>query len=194
MSAGFPFFLTAATEELRALQRHWFWIVGLGAALGLVGLIAIGSPIVATLATVQIFGILLLIAAGVQAASAIWARRWQGFLLHLLIGLLYLFVGLAILDRPALGAAGYTLMLAVFFVAGGLFRIFMAVTQRFHGWPWMLLSGLITLLLGILIWRQLPVAALWVIGTFVGIDLIFTGWSWIILGLAVRPTTAQPTT
>lgn len=193
MSAGFPFFLGAATEELQGLGRHWVWLVGLGGALIVVGLLAIAFPIVATLRTVQVVGILLLCGAGVEVASAIWARRWRGFLLHLLTGLLYLFVGLAIVDRPALGAEGYTLMLAVFFVAGGLVRIFMAVSQRFHGWPWQLLSGAVTLLLGILIWRQLPVAALWVIGTFVGLDLMFNGWSWVMLGLAVRQLAAPRT-
>src|SRR5207253_4921622 len=122
----------------------------------------------------------------VEVASAFWARRWGGFFLHVLVGLLYFFVGLLLLDRPGLGATGYTLMLAVFFVFGGVSRIIFALGHRFSGWGWVLLNGVITLFLGILIWRELPEAALWVIGTFVGIELLFNGWSWVMLGLAAR--------
>ena len=91
-----------------------------------------------------------------------------------------------LLERPLLGAAVYTLFLTMLFFALGIVRIVAAFTHRFSGWGWAVLSGVVTLCLGVLIWRQLPEAALWVIGTFVGIDLIFNGWSWVMLGVAAR--------
>jgi uncharacterized membrane protein HdeD (DUF308 family) len=191
MSSNFPFFLANAKEELHNLRPNWGWFLALGIMLLVVGLVAITYPVAATLTTVEVFGFLLLLGAGVEVASAIWARRWGGFFLHLLGGLLYLFLGAVIVERPGLGAAGYTLMLAVFFVAAGLFRVVFALSQRFSGWGWALLSGVITLLLGILIWRDLPTSALWVIGTFVGIELVFNGWSWVMLGLAARTIPSQ---
>src|SRR5205823_9203367 len=109
MSTGFPYFLSAADDGLQELRRNWGWLVALGVLLVVVGLLAISYPVVATIATVEVFGVLLLIGAGVQIASALWARRWEGFFLHLVVGMLYLFVGAVMLERPAEGAAGYTL-------------------------------------------------------------------------------------
>ena len=187
MSAAFPYFLSAgADQELRPLRRNWGWFLALGVVLILLGVAAIGYPVVATLATVELFGVFLLVAAGVEFVSAVWAGRWGGFFPHLLCGLLSLFLGVLLVDRPGLGAAGYTLVLAVFFVAAGVLRIGHALSRRFSGWGWTLLSGAVTLLLGVLIWRDFPVSALWVIGTFVGIDLVFNGVSWVMLGLAAR--------
>jgi uncharacterized membrane protein HdeD (DUF308 family) len=182
----FPYFLSAVGEEISGLRRNWGWLLALGIALIVVGMLAISFPGLATLATIQVFGFFLLIGAGVEIASGFWARRWGGFFLHLLCGLLYLFLGVVILEQPGLAAAAYTLMLAVFFFATGVIRIVFAVGQRFTGWGWTLLGGGVSVLLGVLILHNLPEATYWVIGTFVGIDLIFNGWSWVMLALAVR--------
>jgi uncharacterized membrane protein HdeD (DUF308 family) len=193
MSAAFPYFLSpGADRELRPLRRNWGWFLALGVLLVLLGTAAIGYPIVATLATVELFGVFLLVAAGVEFVSGVWAIGWGGFFPHLLCGLLSLFLGVLLVDRPGLGAAGYTLVLAVFFVASGVLRIGHALSRRFSGRGLTLLSGAITLLLGVLIWRDFPESALWVIGTFVGIDLVFNGLSWVMLGLAARALPSGP--
>jgi uncharacterized membrane protein HdeD (DUF308 family) len=192
---GFPFFLSGVMAEHHELRRNWACFLALGVALVAFGVLAIAYPVVATLTTVEVFGFLLLVGAGVEVVSGVWTRRWGGFFLHLFTGLLYLFVGWVIVERPGLGAAGYTLLLAVFFVAAGLVRVVYAATHRFSGWGWALLSGAVTLLLGVLVWRELPASALWVIGTFVGIELLFNGISWVMLGLAARSIAAtEPTT
>jgi uncharacterized membrane protein HdeD (DUF308 family) len=191
MSSNFPYFLAREPGESSHLRRRWGWFLALGIFLMMVGVVAIQRPVVATLTVVEVLGYLLVFGAGAEIVNSFWARRWGGFFLHLLTGLLYLFVGAVLLERPGLGAAGYTLMLAVFFVASGLFRVAFALSQRFSGWGWTLLSGVVTLALGVLIWRDLPEAAFWVIGTFFGIDMLFIGWSWIMLGLAVRSLPKQ---
>jgi uncharacterized membrane protein HdeD (DUF308 family) len=197
MATSFPYFLSDATEEMQAIRRNWGWLVGLGTVLILVGVLAISYPVAATITTVTVFGVLLVISGAVEIISGIWARGWGGFFAHLLCGLLYLFVGVVLLDRPLIGAAVYTILLAVFFVASGLFRIVASAKLQFSGWGWGVLSGAVSLVLGVLIWKQLPEAALWVIGLFVGIDLLFNGWSWVMLGLAARtvpaPAPATPT-
>lgn len=190
MAATFPYFLAASTDDLRHLRRSWVWMVALGVGLGVVGVAAVAYPAAATLATVSVVGAFLLVAGAGEMASGVFARRWGGFFLHLLCGLLYLLFGLMLLDRPALGAVGYTLVLALFFMASGVARLVFALGHRFHGWGWAALNGGVTLLLGLLIWQELPEAALWVIGTFVGIDLVFNGLSWVMLGLAVRSAPA----
>jgi uncharacterized membrane protein HdeD (DUF308 family) len=65
--------------------------------------------------------------------------------------------------------------------------------ERFHGWGWVLANGIVTLILGVLIWREWPESALWVIGMFVGIDMLFAGWSWVMTALAVRSVPAHST-
>lgn len=194
MSPTVSFLSPGPEPDPQTLRRNWGWFVALGVALTLVGAAAIAYPVAATLATVEIVGVFLLIGAAVEFASAVWARRWGGFFPHLLCGLLYLFVGVLFVEKPGLGAAGYTLVLAVFFVASGLFRVVLALGGGFTGRGWVLVSGAITLVLGVMIWRDFPESALWVIGTFVGIDLVFNGVSWVMLGLGVRnlPAPADP--
>ena len=102
-------------------------------------------------------------------------------------------VGIIIVANPGAGALVLTLVMAVFFMVAGLFRIITALVTRFPHWGWLLFSGLITLGLGLLIWRQWPLSGLWVIGTFIGIDMIITGWTWIMLSLAGRRLAAPKT-
>jgi uncharacterized membrane protein HdeD (DUF308 family) len=184
MSANGPAFMSPGVVEPHGLRRIWLCLVSLGVALIVLRFAAIGAPVVATFATVTVFGILLFFGAAVELVSMVWVRRWASFLHHLLSGLLYLFLGLLLLDRPALGAAGYTLVMAVFFVASGVARLVFGLAHPGRGWT--LVSGAVAVLLGMMIWRDLPEAALWVIGTFVGIELVFNGVSWLMLGMAVR--------
>jgi uncharacterized membrane protein HdeD (DUF308 family) len=79
-----------------------------------------------------------------------------------------------------------TKFIAIFLIVSGLFRIVSALATRFRDWGWVLLNGGVTLLLGIIINRQLPEAALWVIGLFLGIEMIFNGWGWVMLALGLR--------
>lgn len=186
-------FTLALREDLAALQRSWLWLLILGIALIVVGVLALGSAFLATLATVLVAGCFLVAGGVLHIAGAFWTRSWGGFFLVLLAGVLHLALGFLILNHPAEAAIVYTLLLAVFFFVEGLFRIIGALVGRFHHWVWVLVSGIITLLLGVFIWRQWPLSGLWVIGLFVGIDLIFSGWSFVALALAVR-TLPSPST
>jgi uncharacterized membrane protein HdeD (DUF308 family) len=178
-----PRLVAGKAEDLREI---WAFLVGMGAALMILGAVAIGSSFITTLATVVVFGILLLLGALFQMVTAFWGRSWRGFFLHLLAGVLYLVVGVFMIDHPLETALGITLLVAVGLLASGILRIVVPALERFDGWGWMLLSGLVSLLLGIAIWRQWPFSGLWVIGLFVGIEMLSSGLSWMMLGLAVR--------
>jgi uncharacterized membrane protein HdeD (DUF308 family) len=173
--------------ELDGLRESRVLIIGMGIALMILGVVAIGSSLTATYATVLVFGMLLLLGAIFQVFTAFWGR-WRGFLLHLLAGVLYFIAGVFMIENPVAVAAGLTLLVAACLLVGGTLRIVLSVGERFDGWRWMLLNGVISLLLGISIWRRWPLSGLWVIGLFVGIEILFSGLSWLMLGLAVRST------
>jgi uncharacterized membrane protein HdeD (DUF308 family) len=173
-------------EEPQVLRNNWGWLLALGIALIILGCMAIATPYIFTEAAVLVLAILLLISAGTEIASAIWARRWRGFFLHLLAGVLYFIVGVLMIGHPGVAAAGLTLMLAVSFLVGGLFRIIFALSERFSGWGWALFNGFVTALLGVLIWQQWPESSFYVIGLFLGIEMLFNGWSWVMLALLFR--------
>lgn len=179
------------STEMACLRKSSFWLLVLGVLLIVVGLVAISSTFIATLATVVILGALLMVGGAVEIVDAFLGRGWRGFWMHLLGGILYLTLGFLMVQRPLAAAAIFTLMLATAFFVGGLFRIIVALSERFYGWGWVLLNGVITLVLGILIWRQWPEAAFWVIGLFVGIDMVLDGWSLVITVLTIRGIAAQ---
>ncbi|MBN1911192.1 MAG: DUF308 domain-containing protein [Pirellulales bacterium] len=160
----------------------------------MIGLGAISVPLFATVGIVTVVGILMLVAGTAQIVSGLSSAKWSGVFLHLVVGILYCVTGFFILESPLKGAAGMTLLLAVFFFVSGIFRIVFALRERFPAWGWTLLNGAVTLLLGIIIWRQFPVSALWLIGLLLGIDLVFAGWTWIMLALAVRRIPAPEAT
>ncbi len=169
-----------------ALRGKWPWLVLLGTALIVLGLLALGSPWVATLATAVVIGVLLLVSGVAETVGALWSRGWNGFILHLLSGVLSLVVGLLVLRAPGGAVLALTLLLACLLTVGGLFKVVVALTTRFEAWGWPLARGVIDLILGVLIGLEWPASGLWVIGTFIGISLLFRGINWIGLGLALR--------
>ncbi len=184
-------FLPSSPEdlELGQLRQNWMVLLIIGILLAVVGLCFIASPILGSVLTVELMGVLLMVGAGLQLVNAFMARQWGGFFLHLIAGLLYLAVGVVFIDRPFLSLATLTLFIAISLVIGGLFRIIAAATEKFAGRLWVLLNGVIATLLGVLIWRQWPESSLWVVGLFVGIDMLLAGWTWVALALALRPPT-----
>jgi uncharacterized membrane protein HdeD (DUF308 family) len=173
----------SAIEEL---HRHWVLFFALGIILILLGGMGISASGLVTLASVVFFGWLLIIGGAAVAIHAFWAKRWSGFFLQLLSGVLYLIVGWILVTRPGIGALTLTLVLAISLVVQGAFRIGVALSTRMDGWGMLLVSGIITLVLGLMIWNEWPLSGIWVIGLFVGIDLIFYGWWLVSLALSVR--------
>jgi uncharacterized membrane protein HdeD (DUF308 family) len=179
-------------EEYLRLRKLWGWLVGLGIILMVVGTLAMAAAFITSLRLVVVFGILLACGGLVQVVNAVVARTWKGFVLHLFAGLLYLVVGGLMVEHPIQTAEGLTLMLAAAFLVGGGMRVIYALIHSFAGRSWVLMNGFISILLGISIWRQWPESSLWVLGLFIGIDLVFNGWLWVVLGLMVKAPRAAP--
>jgi uncharacterized membrane protein HdeD (DUF308 family) len=177
---------TNSGHELHALRDQWWCFLAMGIALVVLGSICIASPFIATITSVVFFGFLLLAAGLTQIVSSFWAGKWSGMLLHLMIGVLYAAVGFMIIDAPVENTILLTKLIAIFLIVTGIFIIVGALAHRFHRWGWVLLNGCITLMLGLLINRQWPDSSLWVIGLFVGIEMIFNGWGWIMLSIGLK--------
>lgn len=176
----------SAGHELHSLRDQWWCFLAMGIALAVLGTICIASPFVATMTSVVAFGVLLLAGGVTQIISSFWSGRWSGMLLHLLVGVLYVVVGMMVIDAPVENMLLLTKLIAIFLIVTGIFDIIGALAHRFHGWGWVLLNGGITLVLGILINRQWPASSLWVIGLYVGIEMIFNGWGWIMLAVGLK--------
>jgi len=173
-------------ESCLRSHRYWPWFIGLGTGLIVLGVMAVGSAFIATLSTMLVIGWLIIASGVVQVVNAVLAGSIRGFFGYLCCGLLQLVVGGLIVERPLLAAESMTLLIAVLFLVGGLARLLSASIERYPGWGWGLASGAVTVVLGLSIWRQWPASGLWVIGLFVGIDLIMSGWTWVMLGLTLK--------
>ena len=175
--------VVGATPEM---VHHWGWFLGFGIVLMVLGIVAVVRSTTATIASMVFFGWLLVLSSVIQFVEAFMVGRWEGFFLHLLIAILFGIVGLLMVVRPVISAEALTFLMSVFFLLGGLYQLVAAVWTHLPGWGWHALNGIIAAVMGVLILAQWPVSGLWVIGLFVGIDLIFYGWAWIALALDLR--------
>jgi uncharacterized membrane protein HdeD (DUF308 family) len=180
-------------HELQAIRGKWIWLVALGIALIVLAIVMLGFPVVTTLATISLLGVLILVGGVAEAIGAFWCREWSGFFLALLSGILGIVVGLMLLGNPIEGGITLTILLSSFLFVAGIFRSVAALAHRFEGWGWLLLSGVIDIVLAIMIWRQLPVSGLTIIGLLVGISTLFRGVTWLMLGFSLKRI-AKPAT
>src|SRR5262245_43777281 len=181
--------LHSLRQEFRHLRSSWWWFLLLGILLAVCGSAALVFPAVTAFTSfvaVAVLGVTLMISGVATIVASFWAGRWSGLLVQLLVGILYVVAGLAVTDAPAGAALSLTVFLATLCIVAGAFRAAAALVVRFPHWGWTLLNGVVTLMCGVIIYRHMPGAALWVIGLLVGVDLLFQGWTWIMLGLAVR--------
>jgi uncharacterized membrane protein HdeD (DUF308 family) len=176
-----------AGPEMAPLRAKWGWIVALGVVYLLAGFIALGSVVMATVASVLVVGVMMIIAGVAEVFSAFQVKSWGKFLLWVLLGALYIIAGFVTFENPLLAAALLTLILGASLVASGIMRIILAFSMKQETpWIWILLSGVITLLLGLLILAHWPVSSLYILGLFLGIDLIMAGAGWIGLGFGLH--------
>ena len=176
-----------AGSEMAPLRAKWGWIVALGVVYLLAGFIALGSVVMATVASVLVVGVMMIIAGVAEVFSAFQVKSWGKFLLWVLLGALYIIAGFVTFQNPLLAAALLTLILGASLVASGIMRIILAFSiKQETPWIWILLSSVITLLLGLLILAHWPVSSLYILGLFLGIDLIMAGAAWIGLGFGLR--------
>ncbi|MET0705407.1 MAG: HdeD family acid-resistance protein [Tardiphaga sp.] len=176
-----------AGSDTAPLRAKWGWIVALGVVYLIAGFIALGSVAMATVASVLIVGVMMIIAGVAEVISAFQIKSWGKFLLWVLLGLLYVVAGFVTFQNPLLAAVLLTLVLGASLVASGIMRIILAFSMKREApWIWVALSGVITVLLGVLILARWPVSSLYILGLFLGIDLIMAGAGWIGIGLGLH--------
>jgi uncharacterized membrane protein HdeD (DUF308 family) len=180
-------------DSVRALRAKWGWIVALGVIFMIAGVIALGSVVAATASAVLIVGIMMIMAGVAEIIAAFNVKDWGKFAVWMLLGVLYVAAGVICFLNPFEAATVLTLLLGIALVVGGIVRMFLAWHMREAGkpWGWVVVSGIISLLLGLMIIAQWPYSSFYVLGIFLGIDLIFIGSSWLTIGLALRQRTAR---
>jgi len=175
--------LIAGIEEIR---RSWGWFLALGILFVILGMACIAFDVTATFASVLIFGWMLLIGGAFALVQAFTVGNWSGFFLYLLSALFRGFTGYLLVRYPLAGAETLTLVLASFFIVGGLFRTIGSAMAKFPRWGWAVFSGVVTVVLGIMLLAQMPISGIWFIGFAIGLDLIFDGIAMIGFGTAIH--------
>jgi uncharacterized membrane protein HdeD (DUF308 family) len=172
---------------IAALQGKWGWIVALGVVYVIAGFVALGSVVMATVASVLVVGAMMIVAGIFEIIGAFQMKSWGKFLIWALLGVLYVIAGFLTFDNPLFAAVLLTLFLGASLVASGAVRLFLAFSmKRESPWIWVALSAAITLLLGLLIVARWPVNSVYILGLFLGIDLVMAGAGWISLGFGLK--------
>jgi len=177
----------ADLEETRELRHKWGWTVAFGVLLSLAGFVALGSVLLTTISTILVVGIAMMVCGVGEIIEGFAMRCWKKFFLWIVIGLLYIAAGFSVFQNPILAAGFFTLLLGVSLVASGIFRSILAFQLPLNT-PRVLVffSGILSLVIGAYILARWPASSLWVIGTILGVDLLFAGASWIGVGLTLR--------
>jgi uncharacterized membrane protein HdeD (DUF308 family) len=182
----------SATSVGTIVRKSLGWSIGLSVLMIVAGLLAIAVPQAAGVA-VNIIVAWLLVFSGVFHLVFAWhVRTTGGMIWELLLGVLYAAIGVYLLVHPVAGLATLTLALAIYLFAEGVLELALGFRLRpMPGSGWLLFDGVITLILGVMIWRTFPSNTEWVIGTLVGISMLFSGFSRLMLSVAARSLIAK---
>ena len=178
---------TVAEPLANMVKKDSTAVLILGILTVILGVLAMMAPLMAGVAVALSVGIILIIAGVMRTIFAFKCKSWGKGILIFLLGLLTLLVGFYMVSRPGAALVTLTLFLAAYFVVDGIFEIIEAFDLKpIEGWGWMLFGGIVSILLGIMIWRQWPVSGAWAIGILFGIKMIFAGWAMTGIGMAGR--------
>jgi uncharacterized membrane protein HdeD (DUF308 family) len=175
---------------LEELGARWGWYLAVGIVLVALGASAATFAYATTVASVVVFGWVLLVAGVVLGTLSALISRWSGFLLSALAAILSMVTGVAILRAPLLSAEAISLLVASYLLVSGIFRAVVSGVMRLPNWGWSLLGGIVTAVLGSLLLSGWPASGLWFIGFYVGIDLVSHGLAWCVFALSLRSSPA----
>lgn len=169
-----------------AKNSGWFLIWGI--LLTVLGLAAISASTFTTLITVVALGFLLFISGCIMLLDTFtfWRGKSGSFLVHLIFALLYIAVGVILMNNPVEGSVSITFIIGIFYLIAGIFRLVFNTMIKMPRWGWGFFNGIISIMLGVLILANWPASSVFIIGLFVGIDLFFAGMFYIMASLAAR--------
>lgn len=181
--------MNTLSDAARSGSKTATWM---GIAVVVMGVAAIAMPFVTGVAITISVGLILLITVLAQIVFAFQSASFGSGALRFGFGLLAGLCGLSLITQPGAGLATITLFLAVWFFVDGLFAIFNGISWRpSPGWGWMIFNGIISIVLGVMIYRQFPSSAVWLVGLLVGIRLLLAGWTMIALGSIARNAASE---
>ena len=182
----------SATLAATFVKKSVGWSIGLSVLMIVAGVLAIASPLAAGIAVNVLVAWLLVFSGCVHLVFAWHARSGGGLLWELLVGIVYIFTGVYLLMHPLAGLMSLTLALAIYLFVEAILEFLLGFKLRpLPGSGWLLFDGIITLILAVMIWRTWPSSTAWVIGTLVGISMLFSGTSRLMLSLAARSVTSK---
>ena len=170
------------------------WSMVWGVLLVILGMLAIGSPFVAAVAVNAVFAWLIVFAGMVHIVLAFHAHGAGSMIWKLLVGVAYLCFGGYLIIHPVLGVASLTLLLGGLFLIEGILDVVLFFKMRpMRGSSWVLIDGIVTVLLGLLIYMQWPSSSAWAIGTLLGVSMIISGATRVAMTLAARQARTEVT-
>lgn len=176
-----------ATSVGTIVKESLGWSIALSILMILAGILAIAVPPAAGIAVAFIVAWLLVFSGVAHLVFAWHTRTTGGFLWEILQGVLYIFVGGYILMHPVAGLTSLTLALAIYLFAKGIVEFLLSFRLRpMPGSSWLLFDGIVTLILAVMIWKTWPSNTEWVVGLLVGISMVFSGMTRLMLSLAAR--------
>lgn len=180
---------TADTSIAGEVRKNRGWLMFMGILMIILGVVGLGMEVSLTIVSVLYFGILMIFGGVAMLVDAFQAGEWGTKIWHVLIALVYGAAGVVMIMHPAASAVWITLFIAAFFIVAGVFRVIIGFQSRgrVEYWGWIVFAGVISLVLGFIIYSGWPVTGLWVIGMFVAIELILQGFSMISIARSVRP-------
>lgn len=167
-------------EFIRKDAKKAKWI---GWILVIAGFVALASPLVAGMSVAMVIGVLLIAGGISQLLFVFQAGSFGDGLMLVILGVLSLVAGVYVVNQPGAALGALTLFLAAYFVVTGIVEIIAAFGDKpTEGWGWMLFSGIVSLLLGVMIWRQFPLSGVWAVGVLVGVRMLMSGMTFITIG------------
>jgi uncharacterized membrane protein HdeD (DUF308 family) len=188
MTTSNPRLEDVGREAREAIRSHWVLFLVQGVIMIILGVLAVGEPMVATLAVTLFAGWLFLISGIVGLAGIFTARHVPGFWWALITAILAILVGIYLIWRPLSGVLSLTLAIGAFFGAQGIVQIITAIGHHkvLQSWVWMLITGIANVILALIIWGGFPGTAEWVLGLLFGINLLLWGFSLVMTAIACR--------
>ena len=177
----------SGNSMVQNLQANKGWLLVLGIAYVILGWVAIGYPMAATMAIEMLLGYILLVGGVIAVVGSFFSGNWKNLILILLSGILYIFVGFFLVTNMKEGVITLTLLLAAFLLVEGIFKIIHAFQiQTAKNWIWILISGIASIILAVMIWAEFPQSSAFVIGLLVGIYFLINGFSLIMFSFALK--------
>ena len=176
-----------ATKLSDLVRVNWWKFLVLGVLMVIGGMVVLVMPFASSIAVALVIGLVLIVVGVLQIWHAMQVKEWGGFLWQSITGVILLLGGLTIYHYPFWGTEALTLVMSIIFIAQGITQGLLAMTVRpKDGWLWLLASGLIAIVAGLMILFDFPASTAWALGLVAGISIMVNGWSHVAIAIAAR--------